>query len=79
MNGGISLLPGWARSELGVLRPGLVRNAVDRPAVLALSGVLTWACGPSEIAAAARERIAGHVVPGQASAADERESIKPLM
>ena len=59
MNGGLSLLPGWARAELGVLRPGLVRLAVDRPAVLALSGLLTWACGPSEIAAAARERIAG--------------------
>jgi uncharacterized protein (DUF2236 family) len=79
MNGGISLLPGWARSELGVLRPLLVRIAVDRPAVLALSGVLTWACGPSEIAAAARERIAGHVIPAQAGPADEREPITPLM
>ncbi|HEV2639155.1 MAG TPA: oxygenase MpaB family protein [Actinocrinis sp.] len=63
MNGGIGLLPGWARAELGVLRPSVVRLGLDRPAVFALSGLLAWACGPSEIAAAARLRIAGVPLP----------------
>lgn len=75
MNGGISLLPGWARSELGVLRPSAVRLALDRPAVSLLSSMLTWACGPSEIAAAARERIAGRPVPDQAGPVDGREPV----
>lgn len=56
MNGGISLLPDWARAQLGIRRPAPVRYLVDRPAVRLLGAVLVWACGPSEVAAAARVR-----------------------
>lgn len=56
MNGGISLLPGWARAQLGIRRPALVRRLFDRPAVRLLGAALVWACGPSEVAAAALAR-----------------------
>lgn len=56
MNGGISLLPGWARAQLGIRRPAPIRRLFDRPAVRLLNAVLVWACGPSEVAAAARAR-----------------------
>lgn len=57
MNGGIGLLPGWARAQLGIRRPAIARVALDRPAAHALDGLFTWACGPSEISLAARERV----------------------
>jgi uncharacterized protein (DUF2236 family) len=56
MNAGIGLLPGWARGQLGIRRPAFVRFALDRPAARALSALFDWACGPSQIALAARER-----------------------
>ena len=58
MNGGISLLPGWARDGLDLRRPAAVRALWDRPVARLVGGVLTWACGPSEIVAAARVRTA---------------------
>ncbi|WP_051452032.1 oxygenase MpaB family protein [Actinospica robiniae] len=69
MNGGISVLPGWARAQLGIRRPAPVRHLIDRPAVRLLSAVLVWACGPSEVAAAARARAAR---PADAKALDTR-------
>ncbi len=56
MNGGISLLPAWARAQLGIRRPAPVRHLIDRPAARLLGALLVWACGPSEVAAAARDR-----------------------
>ena len=56
MNGGISLLPDWARRGLAIRRPAPVRALLDRPAARLLSRVLLWACGPSQVAAAARAR-----------------------
>ncbi|MBR7838183.1 DUF2236 domain-containing protein [Actinospica durhamensis] len=61
MNGGISLLPGWARAQLGIRRPALVRHLLDRPATRLLGALLFWACGPSEVVAAARDRAAASV------------------
>ncbi|WP_405359724.1 DUF2236 domain-containing protein [Kitasatospora sp. NBC_00085] len=58
MNGSIGLLPRWARAELGIRRPGLVRAGWDRPAARAIGRVLVWACGPSEIQRAVRQRMA---------------------
>lgn len=58
MNGGISLLPDWARDGLDLHRPAVVRALWDRPVARLVGGVLTWACGPSEIVAAARARTA---------------------
>ncbi|MFG2825654.1 oxygenase MpaB family protein [Kitasatospora sp. NPDC048365] len=55
-NGALGLLPGWARTELGVRRPWPVRRLVDRPVARALGAVMVWACGPSEIRAAAYAR-----------------------
>jgi uncharacterized protein (DUF2236 family) len=66
MNGGISLLPDWARAQLGIRRPAPVRLLIDRPAVRVLGGLLTWACGPSEVAAAARARVAAGPAAGPA-------------
>ena len=66
MNGGISVLPDWAREALGIRRPALVRRLLDRPAARLLGGLLVWACGPSQIEEAARRRIAA------APATDER-------
>ena len=56
MNGGISLLPDWAGHSLAIRRPAPVRALLDRPAARLLGRVLLWACGPSEVAAAARIR-----------------------
>ena len=87
MNGGISLLPDWAREQLGVHRPALVRAGLDRPAARLVGGLLMWACGPSEIAAAARARAAGqgpgHVlehgqVPTQAAAPADAGDSPPI-
>jgi uncharacterized protein (DUF2236 family) len=58
MNAGIGLLPDWARSDLGLRRPAPVRHYWDRPTARGLGGILTWACGPSEIVRAARIRVA---------------------
>jgi uncharacterized protein (DUF2236 family) len=59
MNGSVGLLPGWAREALGIRRPAGVRALVDRPYVIAIGRGLEWACGPSQIQAAARRRVAG--------------------
>lgn len=56
MNGGISLLPDWARRDLGIRRPAVVRRCLDRPAARLLGALLVWACGPSEIAQVSLER-----------------------
>ncbi|HEX4790654.1 MAG TPA: oxygenase MpaB family protein [Actinospica sp.] len=69
MNGGIGLLPDWARAALGIRRPALVRRCLDRPAARLLGAVLVWACGPSEIAAVARARAAASPAPGPRTAA----------
>lgn len=77
MNAGISLLPDWARRDLGIRRPALVRHCLDRPAARLLGALLVWACGPSEIELAARRRAAGGVQadsPPQGSAAHGREA-----
>ena len=58
MNGGIALLPGWARAQLGIRRPGAVRVLLDRPAARLLSDFMIWACGPSEFVVESRARIA---------------------
>lgn len=58
MNGGISLLPAWAREALGLRRPAPVRTAWDRPFARGVGGVLIWAVGPSQIVETARQRIA---------------------
>ncbi|MFI6156271.1 oxygenase MpaB family protein [Kitasatospora sp. NPDC051170] len=55
-NASIGLLPPWARAELAVRRPRLVRAAWDRPLAGAGGRLLVWACGPSEIRAAALAR-----------------------
>jgi uncharacterized protein (DUF2236 family) len=56
MNGAIGLLPGWARTELGLRRPAVVRATWDRPVARLLGGVFVWATKDSEIRAAARAR-----------------------
>ena len=58
MNGGISLLPSWARAQLGIRRPAAVRVLLDRPAARLLSDFMIWACGPSEFVVESRARIA---------------------
>jgi uncharacterized protein (DUF2236 family) len=65
MNAAVGLLPGWARTELGIHRPVLVRSAIDRPLATVTGRALEWARGPSEIHAAARARMAA--APGAAS------------
>jgi len=65
MNGGISILPEWARAELGVRRPAVVRVGWDRPATRLLGAILDWACGPSEVVAAATARAAADPVPAR--------------
>lgn len=57
-NASIGLLPPWARAELAVRRPGLVRAVWDRPLARAGGRVMVWACGPSAIRAAAHARAA---------------------
>lgn len=57
MNGAVGLLPGWARAELGVRRPAVVRLGVDRPIARGISRTLVWVCGPSEIQRAVRRRV----------------------
>lgn len=61
MNGGISLLPDWARIALGIRRPALVRRSIDRPAARLLGRLLVWACGHSQIAEISRRRACGGV------------------
>jgi uncharacterized protein (DUF2236 family) len=63
MNGGISLLPDWARADLSVRRPVVIRIVWDRPATRALGKILEWACGPSEVVAAAGARAAAQQAP----------------
>jgi uncharacterized protein (DUF2236 family) len=59
INSAIGVLPDWACDELGIRRPRLVRELIDRPLTLGIGSVLRWACQPSPIVAAALERIAG--------------------
>jgi len=68
MNGGIALLPGWARAQLGIRRPGAVRVLLDRPAARLLSDFMIWACGPSEFVVESRARIAAGSAHHQSSA-----------
>lgn len=58
MNGGIALLPGWARAQLDIRRPGAVRVLLDRPAARLLGDFMIWACGPSEFVVESCARIA---------------------
>ncbi|GAA1229663.1 oxygenase MpaB family protein [Kitasatospora nipponensis] len=55
-NASIGLLPDWARTELALRRPRLVRAGWDRPLARAGGRVMVWACGPSPIRAAAHAR-----------------------
>ncbi len=55
-NASIDLLPAWARAELGVRRPRFVRAAWDRPIARTGGRIMVWACGPSQIRAAAYAR-----------------------
>ncbi|MER5755287.1 oxygenase MpaB family protein [Streptomyces sp. NPDC002088] len=64
MNAAVGLLPGWARAELGIHRPVLVRSGWDRPVATVVGRGLEWARGPSEIQAAARARLAAVAAPG---------------
>ncbi|HEU5352932.1 MAG TPA: oxygenase MpaB family protein [Actinocrinis sp.] len=57
MNGGVGLLPGWARAQLGIRRPRAVRTLLDRPAARLLGDFMIWACGPSEFVVESRARI----------------------
>jgi hypothetical protein len=51
-----------------------VRYLFDRPAARLVGAVLLWACGPSEVAAAARERFAaGDAAPSVGPAAPALE------
>ncbi|RKE22951.1 oxygenase MpaB family protein [Streptomyces sp. TLI_171] len=55
-NAAVGLLPGWARRELGIHRPWVVRRLWDRPLARALGAAMVWACGLSPIRAAAEAR-----------------------
>ena len=55
-NAAVGLLPGWARSELGIRRPWAVRRLWDRPLARLLGAVMVWACGLSPIKVAAHAR-----------------------
>ncbi|MGW4649029.1 oxygenase MpaB family protein [Kitasatospora sp. NPDC004289] len=57
-NAALAVLPPWARAELGVRRPAVVRSGWDLPLARALGRVMVWACGPSQIRAAAVRRAA---------------------
>ncbi|MFF7990555.1 oxygenase MpaB family protein [Kitasatospora xanthocidica] len=63
-NASIGLLPSWARAELAVRRPRLVRASWDRPLARTGGRIMVWACGPSQIRAAAHARATA--LPGQA-------------
>jgi uncharacterized protein (DUF2236 family) len=63
MNGAVGVLPGWARDELRIRRPRIVRELIDRPLMLGAARLLRWACEPSPIVSAARERTAGRSAP----------------
>ncbi|WP_245766680.1 oxygenase MpaB family protein [Streptomyces colonosanans] len=58
MNASVGLLPDWARAELGIHRPTVVRSCWDRPAARVVGRTIEWARGPSEIQAAAQRRLA---------------------
>ncbi|MGW3045504.1 oxygenase MpaB family protein [Kitasatospora sp. NPDC001159] len=55
-NAAIDLLPDWARVELAVHRPWLVRALWDRPVARTGGRIMVRACGPSKIRAAAYAR-----------------------
>jgi uncharacterized protein (DUF2236 family) len=57
MNAAVGLLPGWARAQLRIHRPAVVRRAWDRPLARALCGVMRWAVEPSAIITAATRRV----------------------
>ncbi|MFJ9522429.1 oxygenase MpaB family protein [Kitasatospora sp. NPDC101801] len=61
-NASIDLLPGWARAELAVRRPGFVRAGWDRPLARAGGRIMVWACGPSEIRTTALARATAATV-----------------
>lgn len=52
----IDLLPGWARSKLGLVRPSPVRIALVRPCATVLATGIRFVAGGSPILATARER-----------------------
>lgn len=58
MNSAVGVMPAWARAELRIRRPTVVREWIDRPLMLAAARLLRWACEPSPIVTAARERTA---------------------
>ncbi|MER5639200.1 oxygenase MpaB family protein [Kitasatospora sp. NPDC002227] len=55
-NASIGVLPGWAVAQLGLQRPRSVRLLWDRPLARLGARVMVWACGPSQIRAAALAR-----------------------
>ncbi|MEU9129531.1 oxygenase MpaB family protein [Kitasatospora sp. NPDC048540] len=62
-NASLGLLPDWARDELGVHRPGVVRTAWDLPVARTGGRIMVWACGPSPIRAAAQARATAAAAP----------------
>ncbi|AUG82069.1 hypothetical protein CFP65_7491 [Kitasatospora sp. MMS16-BH015] len=57
-NASVGMLPDWARAELGIRRPRSVREAWDRPVARVAGRLMVWACGDSQIRAAAEARAA---------------------
>ncbi|MDH6140095.1 uncharacterized protein (DUF2236 family) [Kitasatospora sp. GP30] len=55
-NASLGVLPSWARAELAVNRPRLLRALWDRPLARTGGRILVWACGPSRIREAAYAR-----------------------
>lgn len=58
MNGAIGVLPAWARADLHIDRPRVVRVLIDRPLMRAVAWILRWACEPSPVVVASLERMA---------------------
>jgi uncharacterized protein (DUF2236 family) len=56
MNAAVDLLPPWARAELGIHRPALVRRIVDRPFARLAGHIMRWAVEPSAIVATSDTR-----------------------
>jgi uncharacterized protein (DUF2236 family) len=64
----VDLLPGFARKELGLVRPGPYRRLAVRPAAAALSGTLHLMLGEPPLLRAARTRAEEHRPNGRAPA-----------
>jgi uncharacterized protein (DUF2236 family) len=58
MHGAIGVLPAWASADLHIDRPRAVQTLIDRPLMRTVAWVLRWACEPSPVVVAARERMA---------------------